>query len=41
MKSGFLRDKNRRKKENKEGSLKDQVAQRKYEEWFVKYSEQV
>ena len=41
MKAGFERDRNRRKKENKEGSLKDQVTQRKYEEWFFKYSDDV
>jgi len=38
IKHGFERDKNKRKKENKEGSLKDQVGQRKYEEWFLKHS---
>ena len=41
MKAGFERDKNRRKKDNKEGSLKDQVTQRKYEEWFIKFSDEV
>lgn len=41
MKAGFERDRNKRKKENKEGSLKDQVAQRKYEEWFFKYSDAI
>jgi hypothetical protein len=41
MRAGFDRDRNKRKKENKEGSLKDQVAQKKYEEWFFKFSEDV
>jgi hypothetical protein len=41
IKKGFERDANKRKKENKEGTLKDQVAQRKYEEWFVKHSDDV
>ena len=41
MKKGFNRDTNKRKKENKEGTLKDQVSQRKYEEWFLKYSDDV
>lgn len=41
MESGFERDRRKRKNENKEGSLKDQVAQTKYEKWFVKHSDQV
>ena len=41
MKESFDRDRNRRKKEGKEGTLKDQVTQRKYEEWFVKHSDDV
>lgn len=41
MKSGFEKDRRKRKLENKEGSLKEQVAQTKYEEWFLKYSDQV
>ena len=39
MKNGFEKDRRKRKLENKEGSLKDQVAQTKYEEWFLKYSD--
>lgn len=41
MKESFDKDRNRRKKEGKEGTLKDQVMQRKYEEWFVKHSNEV
>lgn len=41
MKIGFERDRMKRKKENKDGCLKDQVAQTKYEEWFMKYSDEV
>jgi hypothetical protein len=41
MKEGFDKDRNRRKKEGKEGTLKDQVMQRKYEEWFLKHSDEV
>ena len=35
MKKKFDRDRVRRKKLSKEGTLKDQVKQRKYEEWFL------
>lgn len=41
MKDNFDKDRNRRKKEGKEGTLKDQVQQRKYEEWYVKHSDAV
>ena len=41
LRDSFERDRSRRKKDNKEGTLKDQVAQRKYEEWFFKYSKEV
>ena len=41
MKEAFDRDRNRRKKEGKEGTLKDQVQQRKFEEWYVKHSDAV
>ena len=41
MKESFDRNRNRRKKEGKEGTLMDQVMQRKYEEWFVKHSDDV
>lgn len=39
MRESFEREKSRRKKEGKEGTLKDQVMQRKYEDWYVKYSD--
>lgn len=41
MKAGFERDRNRRKKENKEGTPENQVQQAKYEKWFLKYSDEV
>ena len=41
MKESFDKDRNRRKKDGKEGTLKDQVQQRKYEEWYVKHSDAV
>ena len=39
MRDSFERDRNKRKKEGKEGTLKDQVMQRKYEDWYVKFSD--
>lgn len=41
LRDSFERDRKKRKRENKEGTLKDQVAQRKYEEWFFKYSPEI
>jgi hypothetical protein len=41
MKDNFDRDRARRKKEEKESSLKDQVQQRRYEEWYLKHSDAV
>jgi hypothetical protein len=38
MREKFDRDHIRRKKDGKEGTLKEQVQQRKYEEWYVKHS---
>ena len=38
MKDKFNRDRQKRKKEGKEGNLRDQVAQRRWEEWYVKHS---
>ena len=39
MRESFDRDRSKRKKEGKEGTLKDQVQQRKYEEWYIKFSD--
>ena len=39
MKDRFDKDRLKRKKEGKEGNLQDQVAQRKWEEWYVKHSD--
>ena len=39
MKERFDKDRLKRKKEGKEGTLKDQVAQRRYEDWYVKHSD--
>lgn len=41
MKDKFKRDRQRRKKEGTDGTLKDQVQQRKYEDWCLKYSPDV
>ena len=41
MRQGFKRDRERQKKLGKEGGLKDQVKRRKYEEWALKYSDDV
>ena len=41
MKAGFDRDRNRRKKDNKEGTPENQLQQKKYEEWFFQYSDDV
>lgn len=41
MKNAFNSDRKRKKKEGKEGTLKEQVAQRKYEEWYLKHSRDV
>ena len=41
MINGFERDRIKRKNENKDGSLKDQLAQTKYEQWFIKYSDEL
>ena len=39
MKDRFDKDRLKRKKEGKEGTLKDQVAQRRWEDWYVKHSD--
>lgn len=41
MRQGFARDRARSKKLGKEGSLKEQVGRRKYEEWALKYHDDV
>lgn len=41
MKQGYARDRERLKKLGKEGTLKDQVNRRKYEEWALQHSEDV
>ena len=41
MKQGYARDRQRLKKLGKEGSLKDQVARRKYEDWALQHSDDV
>ena len=41
MKDRFDKDRLKRKKEGKEGNLQEQVAQRKWEEWYVKHSDDI
>jgi cytidylate kinase len=41
MRERFDRERAKKKKESKEGTLKDQVNQKRYEEWYLKHSNDV
>lgn len=41
MKEGYKRNRIKLKRLGKEGSLSNQVEQKKYEEWALKYSDDV
>lgn len=41
MKQGYARERKRLKKLGKEGTLKDQVERRKYEDWALQHSDDV
>ena len=41
MRQGYARDRARLKKLGKEGSLKEQLERRKYEEWALMHSDDV